>query len=259
MAKCRKVLAMLVSLVMVFSLFGLSAFAAEAEGECTLTVNFVGIEGNPIQNPEVTVYPIGSMYEVAAPAIEGHGFDHAEGETSGILEGDTVVTLVYVAMDVESVEIPEVDPPLADLPDEAPPLSDDPALAGMFTVTVHYKDTDGNVIREAEVQSYQGAALYEISATALDGYGFAYAEGETSGIITEDVDVTLVYEKFQDADDLATLEDGETPLAAAPEVPSDNSPATGETIMAIVWIVLLVASAIGLFVVLKGKGKRKGE
>ena len=82
MAKCRKVLAMLVSLVMVFSLFGLSAFAAEAEGECTLTVNFVDAEGNPIQDPEVTVYPIGSMYEVIAPAIDGHGFDRAEGETS---------------------------------------------------------------------------------------------------------------------------------------------------------------------------------
>ena len=69
--------------------------------------------------------------------------------------------------------------------------------------------------------------------------------------------MTLVYEKFQDTEDLATLVDGETPLAAAPEVPSDISPATGETIMAIVWIVLLVASAIGLFVVLKGKRKNK--
>ena len=236
----KRTIASITTLLLLF-LLAVPAFAAEGGAAYTVTVQYVDQDGNPIHEPDVSSYEAGSLYDVTAIAIDGYAFDRVEGEPSGIVTADVTITMVYVAMDTTSVEIPEVDPPYDDIPDEDPPLSDDPSLSGYFTITVCFQDTDGNVIREAETTQQRGASLYEVTAPALDNYGFVGAEGETEGILTEDVTVTLVYES------LTALADDEVPLA---EAPADNSPPTGEIGTIAIWLTLAVFSA-GAMVLLR--------
>ena len=232
----KKLIACTTTLLLLF-LFAVPAFAAENSTAFTVTVQYVDPDGNSIHEPDVYEYEAGSLYDVTAIAIDGYAFESAEGETSGILTADVAITMVYVAMETTSVEIPEVEPPYDDIPDEDPPLSDDPSLSGYFTITVRYQDTDGNVIQEDTISQQRGASLYEVTAPALDNYGCVGAEGEASGILTQDVTVTLIYESQ------TALTDDEVPMA---EAPTDNSPPTGDIAMPAIWLVLAAASAVAL-------------
>lgn len=236
----KRTIASITTLLLLF-LLAVPAFAADSGAAHTVTVQYVDPNGNPIHEPDVYAYEAGSLYDVTAIAIDGYAFDSAEGETSGILTADATITLVYVPMETAGADIPAVDPPYDDIPDEDPPLSDDPSLSGYFTITVCYRDIDGNVIREAETTRQRGASLYEVTAPALDNYGFVEAMGETSGILTEDVTVELVYESQ------ASLPDGQVPLANAP---TDNAPPTGDTAVPAIGLVLAAVSG-GALVLLR--------
>lgn len=236
----KRTIASITTLLLLF-LLAVPAFAAESGAAYTVTVQYVDPDGTPIHEPDVYAYEAGSLYDVTAIAIDGYAFDSAEGETSGILTADVTITLVYVPMETAGADIPAVDPPYDDIPDEDPPLSDDPSLSGYFTITVCFRDANGNVIREAETTQQRGASLYEVTAPALDSYGFVGAEGETEGILTEDVTVTLVYEP------LTALADDAMPLA---EAPTDNSPPTGELGTTAIWLTLAAFSA-GAMVLLR--------
>lgn len=235
----KKSIACITTLLLLF-LLAVPAFAAESAATFTVTVCYVDPDGAAIHEPDVYQYEAGSLYSVTGIAIDGYALDRVEGEASGILTADVTITMVYVAMDTTNVEIPEVDAPYDDIPDEDPPLSDDPSLSGYFIITVRYLDTEGNALKEAEVSQQRGASLYEVSAAPIDGYGFVEAQGETSGLLTGDVTVDLVYEP------LTFLPDDQVPQAG---LPNDQAPPTGD-IVPVLWLVLAAGSA-GALVLLR--------
>ncbi len=64
-----------------------------------------------------------------------------------------------------------------------------------YSVTVNYEDVEGNAIQDPSTQTYATGSTYDVITPEIDGYTFYYAEGELSGIVSGNVEVTLVYVK----------------------------------------------------------------
>ncbi|MFC6294794.1 MucBP domain-containing protein [Lactiplantibacillus daoliensis] len=61
----------------------------------TVTVKYVDENGDEIQPSTSSQYNVGDSYSVDTPAINGYTYKEADGDLSGTVAGDTVLTLTY--------------------------------------------------------------------------------------------------------------------------------------------------------------------
>ncbi len=226
----------------------------------TLTVNYVDTAGNTLQPSTTTTHDYNTPYTVTAPAITGYTYDHAEGELTGTILGNVTVTLVY-AVNSYTLTVNYVDTAgdtispsttqtyangaayAVTAPDIAGYryISASGALTGTvtgdititltyattYTVTVNYVDTAGNtILPTSETDDYIAGDAYSVTVPAIPGYTYQFSAGDDiSGVITDDVEITMVYSVTTTTPPSTTPET--TPPSTAPETtPPSTAPET---------------------------------
>ena len=132
---------------------------------CTVTVNYLNEDEETIKDAESTVYRKGHTYSVDAPVISGYVFKESDVALSGTVNSDITVNLVY-------------------------------AVAGV-SVTVRHVDEQGNTVSAQTSRSYYEGASYTVTPLSVLGYEYVSADKDLSGIINEDITVTLTYRQVE--------------------------------------------------------------
>ena len=182
----------------------------------TVTVNFVDEDGNTVA-PAYTSDSMreGSAYDVTAQdaiAIQGYTYKTTTGDAvTGTLDGNKVVTVVYVK-------------------------------DNYYTVTVCYVDEKGNTVAPAYTSdSMREGSAYDVTAQAalaIQGYTFKTTAGDAvTGTLDGNKVVTVVYTK----DSVDPTPVNPDPSKPEPTKPADT-PKTGDSSHMFLWLGLAVIS-----------------
>ena len=161
-------------------------------------------------------------------------------------------------------------------------------LPSTRTLIVHYVDTEGNTLLDSTTTTYTTGVAYSVTAPAIEGYSYAYSEGDAlSGYMNVDRVVTLVYEAgdvdidnpdvpldpdpgIDDGDEGGDIDidNPDVPLDPGPgdgdgdvdiddpNVPLDDAPQTGDSAPVLILATLLAISG-GAVLTLSMTGKKK--
>lgn len=182
----------------------------------TVTVNFVDEDGNTVA-PAYTSDSMreGSAYDVTAQdaiAIQGYTYKTTTGDAvTGTLDGNKVVTVVYVK-------------------------------DNYYTVTVCYVDEKGNTVAPAYTSAnLKEGTAYDVTAQAalaIQGYTFKTTAGDAvTGTLDGNKVVTVVYTK----DSVDPTPVNPDPSKPEPTKPADT-PKTGDSSHMFLWLGLAVIS-----------------
>ena len=175
----------------------------EATQYYDITVNYVDENGDPIADPyKLLGIEEDSTYNVSdesAKEIEGYTRGSVDGELSGTLSGNVVITVHYTT----NTQSPE------------PPTGPGPSsYSDKFDIIVTYVDEDGNAIADPYETTKTEGTSYDVSdydAIAIDGYTYDFTDGSLSGQLHSNV-VVIVHYTTNDA----TIDDGSVPGGSAP-------------------------------------------
>ena len=183
----------------------------------TITTRYVDVEtGEEIATTETSTGTMGDTYTTEQKEIEGYTYTSDTGNTEGTIETENIEVIYYYTEDEEEVIT--------------------------YTVTIKYIDEDtGEEIAETITLSGNEGDEYITEQEEIDGYTFSSVSGETSGTLTEDVEVIYYYTK--DAEEVATAE-------------TIN---TGDILPIVVFILILVVIAINIVQSVYTKNKKDNK
>ncbi len=125
----------------------------------TLTINYKDTSGNTLATQYYASYESGSYYSVTSPTVSGYTADTSV--VSGYISGNTTKTVTYTK---------------------------DPVY---YTLTINYKDTNGNTIATRYQATYESGSYYNVSSPSINGYTPDYAS--ISGYIGGNITKTVIY------------------------------------------------------------------
>lgn len=140
--------------------------------DTSLTLKFTDGDGNELADPKTVSVSFDResasfRYEITPPELFGYGYSSCETGLTGVADrdGGTVVTLVY---------------------------------REVYTLTVRYEDEDGNAVKETRYFSYAyenkgDAVSYEVETPYVAGFDYQSSEGDLSGTLTQNKEITLIY------------------------------------------------------------------
>lgn len=134
--------------------------------ETKLTVKYVDSNGNSLVEDEEIKGLYQNTYQTNAKDINGYKIKTIPQNANGIFDID----------DIEVIYVYELQ---------------------TYTISINYQDIDGNIILTSEVIQLNYGDEYEINAKAIDGYNLYSIPKTIRGTLTDDVNITFIYEKKQ--------------------------------------------------------------
>jgi hypothetical protein len=92
-----------------------------------------------------------------------------------------------------------------------------------YTLTVNYRSDTGETLRDTDTSTYKEGAEYATEPYDIEGYELSETEGEASGIITGDTEVTYIYTAK------VVEPETETPNTPTPVDPTPDTPTPAPT------------------------------
>ncbi|MFC6180237.1 MucBP domain-containing protein [Lactiplantibacillus daowaiensis] len=138
------------------------------EAHSTVTVHYQTTDGQTIQADTTETGQIGTDFAIQAPTLVGYKYQSTQGDATGTYgDAPTEVTFIYQVVN--------------------------------STVTVHYRDTDGQTLQADDVFTGQVGTNYDVKIPTILGYNYQMAQTRRiTGTYTDaPTELTLVYRAVQ--------------------------------------------------------------